>query len=103
VAALTERTLSFERSSHSIDSLQRAAYRMSDKLSADIVEADDRIDVTIHLVDDSGADAVADEFRKEALDQVLRERIRAETEDVRKLALALAFSRTSLNEPASDV
>lgn len=100
---MIERLVSFERSAHSIDSLQRAAYRLSDKLSADLVEANDRIEVTLHIDDDAAADQIADEFRKEALDQVLRERIRTETEDVRKLALALAFSKTSLIDPASDV
>jgi His-Xaa-Ser system protein HxsD len=41
---------------------------------------------------------VAD-FRNEVLDQVLRERIRAETSDIRNLVLALAFSRTGLADP----
>ena len=36
------------------------------------------------------------EFQNEVLDQVLRERIRNETKEVRNLILALAFSNTGL-------
>jgi His-Xaa-Ser system protein HxsD len=100
---VTERTVFFERSAQSIDSLQRAAYRLSDKLSADITESDDQIEVRLHIAEDGTPEEIVDEFRKEALDQVLRERIRAETDDVRKLALALAFSKTTLTDQARDV
>ena len=42
------------------------------------------------------ADRVVADFRNEVLDQVLRARIRTETEEVRNLILSLAFSRTGL-------
>jgi His-Xaa-Ser system protein HxsD len=57
------------------------------------------IEVTV-LVSDNDVDfaTLVSELRCEVLDQVLRERIRAETADVRNLVLALAFSRTGLAE-----
>jgi His-Xaa-Ser system protein HxsD len=96
---MTVRTVSFDRSGHSLDAVQRAAYRLSDRLSAEIAEADGKVEATLHIADpEADADAVLADFRNEVLDQVLRERIRAETEDVRKLVLALAFSQTGLAE-----
>lgn len=95
---MTEVDVSFDRSGHSLDAVQRAAYRFSDRLSCDVTEGADEIEVTLHLPDDTPADPdelVAD-FRNEVLDQVLRERIRAETADVRNLVLAVAFSKTGL-------
>jgi His-Xaa-Ser system protein HxsD len=38
-------------------------------------------------------------FRVEVLDQTLRERIRAETEPIRTMILAQAFSRTGVVDP----
>jgi His-Xaa-Ser system protein HxsD len=91
--------LSFDRSGHSLDAVQRAAYRFSDRLSCDISEDPEAIEVMVHLADDTGEpEAVLADFRNEVLDQVLRERIRAETGDVRNLVLALAFSKTGLND-----
>lgn len=94
---MSERNLSFDRAGHSLDAVQRAAYRFSDRLSCDITEGRETIDVSIHLADGAGEpEAVLADFRIEVLDQALRERIRAETGDVRNLVLALAFSKTGL-------
>ncbi len=99
---MTERTVSFDSSAHSVDAVQRAAYRLSDRLSCDVRQKEGAVDVTLHIADEeSDPDALLAEFRNEVLDQVLRERIRSETEDVRKLVLALAFSKTGLEN--SDV
>jgi His-Xaa-Ser system protein HxsD len=94
---MAEHSVSFDRSAHSLDSVQRAAYRLSDRLSCDVSEGTEAIEVTLHIAgDDSDADAVLADFRNEVLDQVLRERIRAETVEVRNLVLAAAFSKTGL-------
>jgi His-Xaa-Ser system protein HxsD len=45
------------------------------------------------------AEAVRADFRRHVLDQVLRERIRRETEGVRNAIFALAFSNTGLVGP----
>jgi His-Xaa-Ser system protein HxsD len=92
-------TASFDPSAHSVDAVQRAAYRLSDLASFEVIVAGNAISVTISPLTEEGnlAELVA-ELRSEVLDQVLRERIRAETADVRNLVLALAFSRTGLAE-----
>jgi His-Xaa-Ser system protein HxsD len=94
---MTERVLSFDQAVHSIDSVQRAAYRLSDRVSCEIGVVDGSIEVRATVLDqEADLDALLAEFRTEVLDQVLRERIRAETADVRNLVLAMAFSRTGL-------
>jgi His-Xaa-Ser system protein HxsD len=92
-------TVLFDSTAHSVDAVQRAAYRLSDRASFEVVDAGGMIEVTV-LVSDNDVDfaTLVSELRCEVLDQVLRERIRAETADVRNLVLALAFSRTGLAE-----
>jgi His-Xaa-Ser system protein HxsD len=94
---MIERDLSFDLAGHTVDAVQRAAYRYSDRLSCEIAVGERSIDVRASILDEGAdADALVAEFRNEVLDQVLRERIRNETGDVRNLILALAFSRTGL-------
>jgi His-Xaa-Ser system protein HxsD len=94
---MNERKLSFDRSTASVDAIQRAVYRLSDRLSCDITPVDSAIEVTVHPAspDDDGGQLLG-ELRNEVLDQSLRERIREETSDVRNLVLSLAFSKTGL-------
>jgi His-Xaa-Ser system protein HxsD len=87
------REVSFDPAAVSVDAVQRAAYRLSDRLSLDL-KIGDGIRCTLHLGDAAEADELVADFRNEVLDQVLRERIRQETEPARNLILALAFSRT---------
>jgi len=64
-----------------------------------VSENAETVEITLHIVgDDSDPDAVLADFRNEVLDQVLRERIRAETVEVRNLVLAAAFSKTGLTD-----
>lgn len=101
---MKEQTLTFDRGANSLDAVQRAAYRFSDRCSTDVSEKQETILVRLHIPeDDVEPEQLIADFRNEVLDQVLRERIRTETEDVRKLALALAFSKTNLNDAGSDV
>lgn len=96
---MIERVVSFDQVGHSVDSVQRAAYRLSDRLSCEVSSTDEAIAARLSLLDENDdPDRLMAEFRTEVLDQVLRERIRAETADVRNLVLALAFSRTGLAE-----
>jgi His-Xaa-Ser system protein HxsD len=92
------RELRFDLASHSADAIQRAAYRLSDRLSIELATASDAYVCRVHLpeTDEAEVDAILAELRNEVLDQVLRERIRTETEDVRNVILSLAFSNTSL-------
>ena len=97
---MTEHVLTFDASSHSADAIQRAAYRLSDRLSCDLISDESVYRCKLHLKesDVSDEETLAD-FRNEVLDQTLRERIREETEPMRTLILAQAFSRTGLVEP----
>ncbi len=97
---MIERRVSLDRSAYSADAIQRAAYRFSDRLALDLKRAEGAFVCTLVMNDELGdrADEIAADFRTEVLDQVLRERIRSETEDVRNLILALAFSNTGLTE-----
>ena len=93
------REVVFDLSGYSIDAIQRAAYRFSDRLSVDIHSDATGFRCLLHVdgePSEGEADVVAADFRREVLDQVLRERIRDETENVRNLILAFAFSNTGL-------
>lgn len=90
--------LRFDSSCHSPDDIQRAAYRFIDRFAATVGQTGRWIQCDIefeprHL---ASADATLRAFRKEVLDQTLRARIKRETEPVRNLILAHAFSRTGL-------
>lgn len=94
---MIERTLSFDSSTASLDAIQRAVYRLSDRLSCDVVVGEDAIEVAVHPADPDGdLERLLGDLRNEVLDQTLRERVREETSDVRNLVLALAFSKTGL-------
>lgn len=92
-AGATPQIVEFDAATVTIDALQRATYRMSDRISVDI-RSGDTIECTIHLGTGMDIDAVLSDFRNEVLDQVLRERIRNEAAAARNLILALAFSNT---------
>jgi His-Xaa-Ser system protein HxsD len=96
----TSAEVTFDIEHHSADAIQRAAYRFSDRLSLDLVvePTDFRCHLTIVSDDEAVVALTLHDFRNEVLDQVLRERIRDETEGTRNVILALAFSQTSLVE-----
>jgi His-Xaa-Ser system protein HxsD len=85
--------IAFDSATASIDAIQRAAYRMSERLSLEI-HPGEPIACAIYPSGEENTDALLAEFRNEVLDQVLRERIREETAEARNLILALAFSNT---------
>jgi His-Xaa-Ser system protein HxsD len=92
------KSLTFDATAYSVDAIQRAMYRLSDRLSGD-VRGSNGINICVlqlEATDKSEAELLVAEFRKEVLDQTLRERIRNETQEVRNLILALAFSNTGL-------
>src|SRR5262245_29634575 len=99
---MISRDLTFDPSAHSLDAVQRAIYRLSDRLACDLDVQDGRIKCTVHMDcdDESEAEARLFQLRNEVLDYALRERIRLETQEVRNVILALAFSNTGLVESA---
>ncbi len=92
-----EREIDFDRQAFEIEAIQKAAYRFIDRMSVKFDVSETRIRCTLCL--DSGgkdADGLVQNFHKEVLDQHLRMKIASETESIRHLILAHAFSRTGL-------
>jgi His-Xaa-Ser system protein HxsD len=99
-------TVNFDSKVFSLMAVKKAAYRYIDLFSADIVAKDDEIRCVLKFSserNDEGYSKLVDEFKKEVLDQDLREKLKAETESVRNLILAHTFSKTGIvsNEPVS--
>ena len=89
--------VTFDRSTVTLDALQRAAYTLAALMSVDIRCVED--DYVCRLFPCSvGADPaeLSHRLRREVLDQTLRARIGEQTEPIRNLIFALAFSRTGL-------
>jgi His-Xaa-Ser system protein HxsD len=86
----------------SLSAIKKAAYRFSDRLFV-AIDPGRELEVTVRFSPKPGIDAdlkvAVGEFRNELLDQDLRERIRGETEGVRRLLLAHALSQVPLIQP----
>lgn len=81
------------------DSVKETVYKFSDKFSTIIRKQDDLLvlDITFNSPETKWED-IKQEFEKELIDQSLRERIREETADIRRVILAHTFSQTSIVE-----
>ncbi|WP_159732656.1 His-Xaa-Ser system protein HxsD [Methylosinus sp. Ce-a6] len=92
--------LELDRSIYSDEAVQKAAYRFIDRFAAIVSRADNSIVVEITFGTESSnqREHVVADFKKELLDQNLRLRIKTETEAVRNLILAYAFSKSGLQE-----
>lgn len=91
--------LRFDRATVELDALQRATYALAAIASTDI--SSDHASYICRLyprTDDVDRDGLCHRLRDEVVDQTLRIRIARETEQVRNLVFALAFSRTGLSE-----
>jgi His-Xaa-Ser system protein HxsD len=89
--------LTFERATVDLDALQRSAYALAAELTVDIRVSDSEYSCTLFARDaEYSVDELAHRFRTEVNDQILRARIAKETEPLRNLVFALAFSRTGL-------
>src|SRR2546430_657051 len=97
---MTHRRLTFDSQTYTADAIQRATYKLSDRVSCDLSRDGSVYCCDLHLVTDAPAEveAVLGDFRNEVLDETLRARIREETREVRNVILALAFSNTGLVE-----
>lgn len=85
----------FDASSHSADAIQRAAYKYCANFSMELQRDGENFRCQLQFLGDDADPGLVADFRIEVLDQVLRERIRKETEGVRNLILALAFSNVT--------
>jgi His-Xaa-Ser system protein HxsD len=93
--------LTLDADAHPADIVQRAAYRFSDVLTVEIGRDAEVLTCKVFARDPQRLGTAVHDLRAEIVDQVLRARIRDETQDVRNLVLAVAFSRTGLAEPTA--
>ena len=91
----------FDASLYSAEIVERAAYRFIDRMAIDLSADGNHWICQLRFGPDlavTQVEFIADSFRKEVLDQKLRATIRDQTETIRTLILARAFSRTGLAE-----
>jgi len=89
----------FDKAFFSPETLKKAGYRFIDQFSVDFSSTEHSYVCRLAFKTNKTTEAIAaliKDFRNEVLDQDLRERIKQETEPVRNLILAHAFSKTSL-------
>lgn len=91
--------MTFAAESASVDAIQRAAYRFSDRFSCELIPGESEHRCLLTSVAEVDVAAEVPNFRSEVLDQVLRQRIRAETAPIRTMILAHAFSKTGVVDP----
>jgi His-Xaa-Ser system protein HxsD len=91
--------IAFDQDTTELDALQRAAYAVADQMTVEIRATSTDYVCTL-FARESGADpqALKHRIRSEVIDQTLRLRIARETDPLRNLIFALAFSRTGLTE-----
>ncbi|GAA2480399.1 hypothetical protein [Winogradskya humida] len=93
--------LTLDAAAHPADIVQRAAYRFSDVLTVELDRNGDTLVCRVYARDPQRLGSAIHDLRAEIVDQVLRARIRDETQDLRNLVLSVAFSRTGLAGPAA--
>lgn len=95
----TDVELVFDNGVFSLTEIKKASYKFIDKFSVDFLISDHKIVCALQFspsYSESAIKLIVMDFKKEILDQNLRTIIASETESVRNLILAHAFSRTSL-------
>jgi His-Xaa-Ser system protein HxsD len=101
---MREVTLNIDPSVYRLSAVKKAAYRLGDRCSARI-ETLPRGGIQVRLTTKSGdvaIDGLEGDFRNELLEQELREQIAGETERVRNLLLAHAFSGLAMSDATSE-
>ncbi|MBO3276246.1 His-Xaa-Ser system protein HxsD [Pseudomonas schmalbachii] len=91
--------IEFDQRLYTADAVQSAAYRAMNALTVDIRVEGERLLCQLTPNDGIGSEAFSlavQEFKKDALDYQLRQKLKTETESVRNLILSLAFSKTGL-------
>lgn len=98
-----EITLVFDQATVDLDALQRGAYAVAAEMTVDIrVRGADYVCTLFPREQDADGDDLRHRFRAEVNDQILRIRIAKETEPLRNLVFALAFSQTGLAEAEAE-
>lgn len=94
-----EMLITFDATVYSVDAIKKAAYRSINRFAVNIAKEGNEIKCSLTFKESATEPQVKiylDEFKKEVLDQDLRESIKKETEGVRNLILANTFSKTGL-------
>jgi His-Xaa-Ser system protein HxsD len=98
-----EITLAFDRVTVDLDALQRSAYAVAAEMTVDIhAYGTEYVCTLFPRKSHSDGEELRHRFRAEVNDQVLRMRIAKETEPLRNLVFALAFSQTGLADPEAE-
>lgn len=91
--------LELDASVYRLEAVQKAAYRFIDRLTVLISQHSGSIVCDIGPVKSAALlEPILADFKRELLDQQLRLQIKEETEPVRNLILAYAFSRSGLQK-----
>ena len=91
--------LLFDEEIYSIEALKKASYKNIERYSVVIKKEGARLECLFSFpatISEKKIQEYLDDFKKEVLDQDLRENIKRETEAVRNLILSHAFSKTGL-------
>ena len=101
MSKIAELTLEFDADVYRLTAVKKAAYKFGDRCHIQIEKVDERqTRITLRAKRETEELVfLAGEFQNEVLDQELREIIGKETEGIRNLLLAQAFSETSLLDP----
>jgi His-Xaa-Ser system protein HxsD len=89
----------FDDTVYGITAVKKAVYKFINVFSAEISKEGPIIKCALRFDSDRSAESIESviaDFRKEVLDQDLRENLKRETENVRNLILAHAFSKTGI-------
>ena len=92
-------SIKFNSELYSAECLKKSAYKYIDKFSLSIHPKNGQYECELNFDDNFSHNAIeliVDDFKKEVLDQDLRQIIKKETEPVRNLILAHTFSKTGL-------
>jgi His-Xaa-Ser system protein HxsD len=91
--------ITFDLAVFPLDVVKTACYKFLDRFTPDIELRDGKIICHLTLdanISEAAASATVDNLKKEVLDQDLRLKLKTETEPIRNLILAHAFSKTGL-------
>ena len=92
--------VSFDDRVFSVTAIKKAAYVSLHMFTIEVTVQDHQICCQLRFgpaVDEATQLRAVNEFRKEVLDQDLRERLQVETEPIRNVILAHAFSKAGLS------
>ena len=91
--------LRFDNRVFSLPAVKKAAYKYINSFTADINLEGNEIVCALTFAspaNEEHSSRLVEEFKKEVLDQDLREQIKTETAPIRNLIFALAFSKTGI-------